>query len=335
MRLALGLAALLLCGCGPGLVFNASQEMSHDEMLRRASLVFVGVIKSHHVDSWPFFWLTMRQHQPDRPDYWKVLRRRVRVELVLRGAESRRGIDVYEIHWTGGTSGNWNSTQDGERALFLVRVENGLYHVVRDWWRSIFPVTAGPRPGLPLDDSYPLWERIALMNYWIAGSAGSSGITSLDFFYSDPGMALSTWRQVKLLRGLVRHPSASIRIPACRTLLQLGGWDQDECWDMLAGADQAQLSSDGSFCCSTESILARRRQAEAEGAAPKWQRFRDQEGRRRLTAMNNPRLRDEFCRLWQREYPSDHDNGCPANQPPPATIVTACGDVPLAGPWPQ
>jgi hypothetical protein len=27
--------------------------------------------------------------------------------------------------------------------------------------------------------------------------------------------------------------------------------------------------------------------------------------------------------------------GCPLNQPPPATIVTENGDVPLDGDWPQ
>ena len=40
---------------------------------------------------------------------------------------------------------NWNSTHNGQRDLFLVRVENQRYHVVRDWLRSIYPVTAaGP-----------------------------------------------------------------------------------------------------------------------------------------------------------------------------------------------
>ena len=34
-------------------------------------------------------------------------------------------------------------------------------------------------------------------------------------------------------------------------------------------------------------------------------------------------------------YPADRDNGCPADQPPPATIVTEKGDVPLAGSWPR
>ena len=79
-----------------------------------------------------------------------MLRREVRVEMVLRGAEMRRVVDIYEIYWTGATSGNWSATRDGERDLFLVRVENGRYHVVRDWWRCMFPVTSGPHSRLPL-----------------------------------------------------------------------------------------------------------------------------------------------------------------------------------------
>jgi hypothetical protein len=46
-------------------------------------------------------------------------------------------------------------------------------------------------------------------------------------------------------------------------------------------------------------------------------------------------MRAEFCKLYAREYPGDADNGCPADQPPPATIVTERGDVPLLGPWPR
>jgi hypothetical protein len=52
-----------------------------------------------------------------------------------------------------------------------------------------------------------------------------------------------------------------------------------------------------------------------------------------LTAMNNRRIRSEFCRLDDLEYPGDKDTGCPAHLPPPATIVTEAGDVPLFGSW--
>ena len=152
-----------------------------------------------------------------------MLRREVRVEMVLRGTQSRKVVDVYEIFWTGGTSGGWNSTDDGERALFLVRIENGRYRVVRDWRRSIFPVTSGPHERLPLDDSHSLWERIALMNWWMSRYDAGARISFPYFHYNDPSGALSEWRVIKLERGLVRHASAAVRVPACRDLL-LHGW---------------------------------------------------------------------------------------------------------------
>jgi hypothetical protein len=56
---------------------------------------------------------------------------------------------------------------------------------------------------------------------------------------------------------------------------------------------------------------------------------------RLLTTANRPTLRREFCRLYAQRFPTDHDNGCPADHPPPATIVTQDGDIPPIGPWPQ
>jgi len=61
-----------------GLVFDKSPEMTPDEMLGRASLVFIGVIEGHHFDSYPFFRVA-----GDDQRYWKIRRRRVRVETVL------------------------------------------------------------------------------------------------------------------------------------------------------------------------------------------------------------------------------------------------------------
>src|SRR5262249_26776900 len=161
-------------------------------------LVFIGVIEKHHFDFWPFFRITSPGENPADAKYWKILRREVRVENVIRGAESRKRIDVYEIFWTGATTGDWNATRDGERDLFLVRVENGRYHVVRDWSRSIFPVTTGPHRHLPLDDSHPFWERIALMNWWILQNDDTARISGPYFIYSDPACSLSPWRIVKL-----------------------------------------------------------------------------------------------------------------------------------------
>lgn len=326
---------LALCGCKPGLVFNVSPEMSPEQMLHRASLVFIGVIEEHHIEWWPLFRLTVPGEDPSGARYWKILRREVRVETVIRGVESRKRIDIYEIFWTGGASGNWNFTQNSERDLFLVRIENGRYHVVRDWVRSIFPVTSGPHQRLPLDDSHSLWERIALMNWWIPQNDPAAKITYPYFLYNDPGRTLSLWRVVKLERGLVRHPSPAVRIPACRELLLLGGWLQDECWERLSDSERAHLSDGGFRCCSAAEIATTRLKTRDRGALSWWRVDGDPESRRLLTAVSDPNLRAEFCRLWEREYPDDRDHGCPPDRPPPATIVTEKGDVPLAGPWPH
>ena len=139
------------------------------------------------------------------------MRRRVRVETVLYGSEKRGVIDVYEVLWTGGTSGDWNSTRDGERAVFPLRLEQGSYRLVGDWWRSIFTVTSGPHTRLPL------WERIALMNWWFQRGDTNMRITYPYFRLNDPGGVLSLWRTVKLEHGLVRHPSAGVRVPTIST----------------------------------------------------------------------------------------------------------------------
>lgn len=335
MRLLLACLSLLLCGCGPPrLTFNESQEMTRDEILARSSLVFVGVIESHDIDLRPLPPASLPGIAPASLELWKIMRRRVRVELVLRGTETRKEIDVYEIFYSGATSGDWNSTRNGERDLFLVRIENGHYHVVRDWWRSIFPVTSGPHRRLPLDDSHPLWERIALMNYRIEQSGASAGITYPYFRYNDPGAAFSIWRTVKLVRGLVRHPSPDVRVPACLDLLMLDGLGQDECWEMLSDSERAYLSDSGYRFCSAKEIAAARQDMQMGGGSLLWSTHPDQDLRRVLTAVSNRKRRAEFCALYEREYPGDHDNGCPADQPPPATIVTEHGDVPLPGPWP-
>jgi hypothetical protein len=293
-------------------------------MLSRASHVFVGVIQRQQFESWPFF----RLHSgTDDPAYWKILRREIRVEMVLRGTESRSVVSVYEIYWTGGASGNWNSTHDGERDLFLVRVENGRYHVVRDWLRSIFPVASGPHSRLPLDDSDSLWERIALMN-WRFEQDGAARVDSRGFTYNDPGRTLSLWRTIRLERGLVRHPSAGVRASACKALLWQG-WGQDECWDARSDRERLQLPF------SAADVTKARSEFDNRTAEWWWSLVGDPDERRLLTTVNNRRLRAEFCRMFEREYIGDRDNGCPAGQPPPATIVTERGDVPLTGPWPH
>ncbi len=303
-------------------------------MLSRASVVVIGVIENHKLESWPFFRASLPSDAGEAK-YWKILRRRVRVETVLHGSENRKLIDVYEVFWTGGTSGDWNSTRDGERAVFPLRLEQGYYRVVGDWWRSIFTVTSGPHSRLPLDDARPLWERIALMNWWIQRRDTDMHISFPYFHRNDPAGVLTLWRTVKLERGLVRHPSAGVRVPACRELLMLGGWGQDECWELLSDEDKVHLDDSGYSCCSAGEIAAGRTKNEERGAAWWWRNYSDREERRLLTAMNNRQLRAEFCRLYNLAYPGDGDTGCPADLPPPATIVTEQGDVPLKGDWPK
>lgn len=214
-------------------------------------------------------------------------------------------------------------------------MEEGRYWVVRDFSRSIFPVTSGPHNRLPLDESRPLWERVALMNWWVIRSDTDARITYPYFDYNDPGDALSRWRVVKLMRGLVRHAGAGVRVPACRALLQLGGWGQDECWDALTEQEKSHLRDGGYTCCTAEDVASTRRKAELTDPRWMWERYRDQDSRRLLTATSNRKLRREFCRLYAVEYSGDDDTGCPSEEPPPATIVRESGEIPLTGTWPQ
>jgi hypothetical protein len=329
-RALLALPWLALLGCGP--VFVLHQPSSFEEMVAGTSLVVVGVIEEHKLEPWPSF--RVRVPSRDGSQYWRVLRRRVRVEMVLAGSAKPGPMDIYEVYWTGATSGDWNFTRDGERAVFPLRVEHGYYRVARDWERSIFPVTSGPHSRLPLDESRPLWERIALMNWWIPRTDARTRIQFPSFDYSDPAGKLSQWRMVKLKRGFVRHPSPGVRVPACRDLILLGGWGQDECWDSLSSEDRAHLRDGGYLCCTAAEVAKSRQALEGSEVERLWRRS-DRDQRRLITAINHRQMRREFCRLYALEYPGDTDTGCPADQPPPATIVTENGDVPLVGGWPR
>jgi hypothetical protein len=301
--------------------------MTPGEMLQRANLVFVGVIQRQEFEFSPLLRFRLPSDARSGAKYWRVLRRDIQVETVIRGSEPRKSVPVYEIFWTGGASGDWNSTWDRERALFLVHREGNRYHMVRDWWRSIFPVTTGPHRRLPLDDSHPLWERIALMNWSIETSDPHFRITYPDFRNLDPGQTLSLWRIAKLERGFLRHPSSGVRVPACRELMLLNSWG-DECWDSLSPAERDQLQLPGWF--NTRKI------AELDiDPSSMWHHVPERDMRRIFTTVPDRRLRAAFCRLYQREYPGDLDSGCPADELPPATIVTERGDVPLLGPWPR
>jgi hypothetical protein len=296
-------------------------EMTTDQMLARADHVFIGVIEKQAYELWPFLRIPGANSSN-----WRVWRRRVRVEIVLRGSEPQKLIDVYEYSSTLGLSGDLNLTEDGERDLFMVRVENGRYHVIRDWSRCIFPIYGGRHDRLPLDDSHSVWERVALLNWWL-----SDGHRFGNQFRMDPGWALGRWRTAKLARGFVRHPERETRVFGCQILLLMGRY-QDECWDKLSPEDRTTWSQHGLIAASQ--LI---QPGEAHGTE-QWSRAaaaNDLDTLRLLTTVNRPVLRREFCRLFTQRFPNDHDNGCPADQPPPATIVTKDGDVPLVGPWPR
>ncbi len=321
MRPIAALLLISLLSCGPTLECNTDPLMTRNEMLRRATLVFIGIIEHQRFDASLF----LRFRAPDRHPYWKVLRRDVRVELVLQGEESHRRIPIYEISWTGGTSGDWNYTRGNQRYLFLVRNENGRYHVVRDWWRSIFPIGSGPHHRLPLDDSHPFWERFALLNWWYPPQAAAPFYIP---FHADPGDALGPWRSVKLLRGIVRHPNRDLRFQACHELLRYEGLD--ECYEQLSTAERSHFKNGGYTCCSPDQLAGRRLEFQQRDPRWYWKRTRDKDWRRLYTTVRDPNFRARFCSLWQSEYPNDRDTGCPPNPPHPASIVTENGDIPLA-----
>jgi len=320
-------AALLLTGCGPGLKFDDS-PMTADQMLDRATLVFVGVIERQTFVSWPFLRIPGQDSK-----YWRVLDRRVRIEAIARGEERRNVVDVYEYFWVAGANGDWNATFENDRYLFLVRPENGKYHVVRDWWRSIYPVRSGKHDRFPLDLSRPLWERAALLQFWI-GPGYRPGVAA--DYHLDPGQALGLWRRTKLLRGMLRHPDKRLQTAACEALLLSPVPSQDECYDQLDPQTRTQRGRYWNGVVPYEEWSGNRRW-ERYPAEKTWELARREglDNLKLLTTVSNRSRRAEFCRFFQSEFPDDHDNGCPADQPAPATIVTAEGDVPLLlGPWP-
>jgi hypothetical protein len=294
--------------------------MTRDQMLDRASHVFIGVIEKQEYEHWLFLFPPGKRRGDST-----ILKRDVRVETAIRGKKFRQSVTVYEFFPTDGATGDWNSTQEGERDLFMVRLENGRYHLVRDFWRSIFRIYSGKHDRLPLTEKQPLWERVGLLNWW-PGEDHSYG----DPFRMDPGQVLGQWRMAKLARGFVYNPERKTRVFGCQVLLHMGRW-QDECWARLSPEDRAIWSAHGL-------IPADQIPQGNEGYAIKeWDRAvagNDLDMMRLLTAVNLPSRR-EFCRLFEQRFPNDHDNGCPADRPPLATIVTKDGDIPLIGAWPQ
>jgi hypothetical protein len=330
MRFILVAVALMLASCAR-LQRNTSQ-MTADQMLQRSSHVFIGVIEKHEYPNKLLFRVS-----GEDAERWRVIDMRVRVEMVLRGSEPRSVIDIYEAIPTGGANANSNSTHDGSRYLFPVRVEGGHYHVVRDVLRSIFPVYSGRHNRLPLDDSRPFWERFALLQWWVQPDrSGAFG----DRVYTDPALVFGEWRRAKVLRGLLRHPDADVRLAACEDLLNMR-IAQDECWDTLAPMNRQKLTKFYNVF-PPEEVWNTNRAFETR-AHRGWDQiagraelsFEAINKLRLFTTINNPTLRREFCAKFQQQFPQDNENGCPADRPPPATIVTQDGDVPLVGSWPR
>ncbi|MCC6589842.1 MAG: hypothetical protein IT168_24320 [Bryobacterales bacterium] len=261
---------------------------------------------------------------------------RVRVELVLRGQEPNGLIDIYEVFPTGGVSGDWNSTHDGVRYLFPARMESGYYRVTRDFWRSIYPVYSGCHDRLPLDQSRSFWERFALMQWWVQPDR-SQGFGQTH--HTDPGNALGDWRLAKILRGLLRHPDKAVRMAACEDLMHMLR-AQDECWDSVAPEDRKHLDRFWN-ALSVESVWEDNRRFEQRAHRVWSDTMRNlgyaepgsMDALRLFTTVRDKRLRQEFCELFLMHFSIDRENGCPASSPPPATIVTENGDVPLLGPW--
>lgn len=338
MRLVVIAALLACCACGPPLEVNLSREMTPDQMANRATHIFIGEILDQRFESWPFLRIPGEPFTIQGRGKWMVLVRHVKVNAVIRGTESRAVIPIHEIFWTGGGSGHSNSTEDAKRYLFLLRREGYRYHIVRDYFRSVYRVY-GDRRELPLDDKHPFLERVALMNYWV-GSGDS--LKSPTIYGTDRMARLSEWREAKLLRGLVRHPSREVRWKACRDLVA-AKQGLDECWDAMAPRERAAIVASGTGPRWWEGV----EKANNDARKRSWKRFflrlrhystndlemlRDQ--LRLLTTVNDSRMRAEHCSGYMMVYPGDTDNGCPPDCPLPATIVTKDGDVPLTGAWP-
>lgn len=330
MRPAVALFLLLLGGCGSPFVGDLSQQVSRSDMLERAEFAFVGTIQNQHIENPTTHRIILPEKQQQLERFYRVVRYSVSVETLLRGSLPQN-IDVYEVFWFGGGSGDWNAVRPGDRCLFLVRSDRGRLRVVRDYWRSIFPTTGGPYQHVPLGDSDPFWERIALMNFDLWGPHDLARTTQVDFHYADPGHALTAWRRLKLLRGLLLHPSSAVRISACREILrQRSG--EDGCWSLLSPAEKSLTSAHGSVCCTEQQFQQNRRDIMEKSAEWWWSIYgQDREGARALTSVNIPQRRAEICALWNKHYPHDPDSGCGPDGTLPETRVTQHGDLAVNG----
>lgn len=329
VRMTITLILLLLVGCGDRFVGDFSQHVTRNELLSKAEFVFVGTIQEQHVESAITHRVILPGSKDDLDTHYRVVRHKVSVETLLRGSLPKSPVDVYEVSWFGRRGGDWNAVRSGDRYLFLVKSVGGRLRVVRDYWRSIFPVVGGPYQHVPLSSSRPMWERVALMNFDLWNVHDLARTTQVDFFYADPGHALSDWRWLKLLRGLLRHPSSEVRVSACREILRTRS-GEDGCWSTLSATEKQQTRAHGSVCCTEEHIQQDRGRIMERSAEWWWSVYgQDREGARALTAVNIPERRAEICALWNKHYPDDRDSGCHLDGTLPATRVTQEGDLPV------
>ena len=115
MRLSLIMLALTLGSC-TRLPHNTS-TMTTEQLLQGSTHLFIGVIEKHEFPNRFLFRVS-----GEDGGKWRVIRMKVKVELVLQGVEPRPRIDIYEAFPIGGLSGDWNLTQDNRRYLFPVRL---------------------------------------------------------------------------------------------------------------------------------------------------------------------------------------------------------------------
>ncbi len=122
---------------------------------------------------------------------------------------------------------------------------------------------------------------------------------------------------------------------ACEDLVDLGR-AQDECWDALTAEDRQRLNQVWNMVRPEDSWKQNRKFETMTDVYWDWAlQPLDMDQLRLFTTINNPKLRREYCAKFRERFPHDAENGCPADQPPPATIVTQDGDIPLVGAWPK
>ena len=326
MRLALLVLCVLLSSCGPGLTLQEPGGKFAGDV---ATHIFTGVIQYQQLDSWPFF-----RVPGDDTGYWRIFRRRVRVELVVRGGPMADVVDLFEIAWIGGASGDWNATQVGERAVFLAKMESGKLRTVWDHQRCIHRIYSGRHDRLPGNERMPAWERLGLLSLW-PKPGWHPAMATRDLTYYE---RWSHWRTIKIHRGFLRHPDIRLRLAACESLLSTGR-AIDECWEQFDFVEKSQLDTYFNAIPPEEKWRDSRRFLPLAEKYWKWDldALRKAQPTRAIaldqlrlyTTINDHALRERFCKEFRTLAPGDTDHGCDADRPLPASIVTEAGDVPL------